>query len=142
MAKRVQTSRTHPSKRARRLRWRDVLSTCLLAAIALQGVLAQGRTHTHSQGAGVGVVSVGAAAATSPDHRERGGTPRDDSASCGLCQSLGAGAAPLAIAVCLLLPVPEAGFEPGYFGAPAVEVGAVACSWTPRGPPSPTPLQA
>jgi Protein of unknown function (DUF2946) len=142
MAKRIQTSRTDRSGRTERLRWRDVLSACLLAAIALQGVLAQGHSHTHSQGPGAGVVTVGDAAAASPDGHERGRTPRNDSASCSLCQSLGAGAAPLASAVRLLLPVPEAGFEPGYVGAPAVQVGAVSYFWTPRGPPSPAPLQA
>jgi hypothetical protein len=142
MAKRIQTSRTGRSGRTRSLRWRDVLSACLLAAIAVQGILAQGHTHAHSQGPGADVVTVGDARAASPNNHERGPTRRDDSATCGLCQSLGAGAAPLAIAICLLLSTPEAGFEPSHFGVAAAEVGTVSYSWTSRGPPAPTPLQA
>ncbi len=143
MAKLKQTSRTGIAGRRERptgLRWRDVLSLCLLALFALQGIVAQGHTHTRS-----GVVVFGDVVVADTDEGAgSGGAPSaPDSSNCGLCQSLSAGTAPLALAILFLLPpAPEAGPEPRFVGAPVFTVHAVSYFWTPRGPPISTPLHA
>ena len=119
-----------------------MLSLCLLALFALQGIIAQGHTHTPSAGAGV-VMFGDVVVAKTDDRASSGGAPSaPDSSNCGLCQSLSAGTAPLAIAIPLLLPVPEAGPEPRFVGAPVFTVRAVSYFWTSRGPPLSTPLHA
>jgi hypothetical protein len=125
------------------LRWRDVGSLCLLVLFALQGVVAQG--HTHARAAGAGVVVFGDVVIANTDEGAgNGGAPNaPDSPNCGLCQSLGAGTAPLAVAILFLLPpAPEAGPELRFVGAPVFTVDAVSYFWTPRGPPLSTPLHA
>jgi len=123
--------------------WRNVFSLCLLALFALQGMVAQGHTHTHSAGADV-VVLGDVVIAKTDDQAGSGGAPSaPDSPDCGLCQSLGTGAAPLAVAILfLLLPAAEAGPAPHFVGAPAFTVSAVSYFWTSRGPPLSTPLHA
>ena len=122
------------------LRWRDVVSLCLLALFALQGIVAQGHTHTH---AGVAVFGGVVVAKTDQDARSGGVPSAPESSNCGLCQSLSAGTAPLAVAVLFLLPpAPEAGPEPRFVGVPVFTVHAVSYFWTPRGPPLSTPLHA
>ncbi|HVY66225.1 MAG TPA: DUF2946 family protein [Gammaproteobacteria bacterium] len=127
-----------------RIRWRDVLSVVLLALFALQGVVVQG--HSHAQdGTGASVVKFGDVVIAKSDDGGSGGgsAPRGgESSGCGLCQSLGAGTAPLALAIALLLPAPQSSAEPAYVRAPVVDVGAVSYAWTPRGPPELSPLHA
>ena len=142
MARLSQTSRTGSAGRRGRatgLRWRDVLSLCLLALFALQGVIAQGHTHARSADPGGDVV-----VANTDGGAASGGAPNvPDSPNCGLCQSLSAGAAPLAVAILvLLLPAPEAEPAPNFVGAPVFTVRAVSYFWTSRGPPLSTPLHA
>jgi len=146
LAQQHHTSRTAGTRRHERragLRWRDVFSLCLLALFALQGIVAQG--HTHTRFAGVSVVMFGDVVIANADEGAgSGGAPgTPDSPDCGLCQSLSAGTAPLAVAILfLLLPPPEAGTEPHFAGAPVFTVRAVSYFWTSRGPPLPTPLHA
>ena len=146
MARLKQTSRTgFAGRRGRtaRVRWRDVLSLCLLTLFALQGVIAQGHTHTRSAGAGV-IVFGNLLVANTDEGAGNGGAPSaPDSANCGLCQSLSVGTAPLAVAILFLLPpAPEAGPEPRFAGAPVFTVQTVSYFWTSRGPPLSTPLHA
>jgi hypothetical protein len=146
LAKRHYMERTDRARRDERgagLRWRDVASLCLLALFALQGIVAQGHTHTRS--AGVSVAMFGDVVIANTDEGAGGGSAPNapDSSNCGLCQSLSAGAAPLAVAILLLLlPVPEAGPGPRFVGVPVFSVHAVSYFWTSRGPPLSTPLHA
>ncbi len=143
MAKQHYTPRTGRARRHEHgagLRWRDILSLCLLALFALQGIVAQGHTHTRA-----GVVVFGDVVVAKTDQGAgSGGAPSaPESSNCGLCQSLSAGTAPLAVAILFLLPpAPEAGPKPRFVGAPVFTVDAVSYFWTPRGPPLSTPLQA
>jgi hypothetical protein len=131
--------RASPRRRGVRACWRDVLALCLLAAFAAQGVVVQAHAHFRASSADTGVVTVG----DNPANPDGGnGGPRNDSASCSLCQSLGAGFAPLAHTFSLGLRAPDAGTEAKLVGAPISEVGAVSYFWTSRGPPAPTPLQS
>jgi hypothetical protein len=132
---------THP--RHATVRWRDVWCLGLLALFALQGIVAQGHSHVHAA-SGATVVTFGDTIVAKTDDRGSGrGAPSiPDSPTCSLCQSLGAGSAPLALAILLLVPALERGFERGAGGEPVFTVGTVSYSWTSRGPPSPTPLQA
>ncbi len=115
-------------------------SLCLLALFALQGIVAQGHTHAHGGTVAFGDVVV---AKTDQDSRNGGAPSVPDYPNCGLCQSLGAGTAPLAVAILFLLPpAPEAGPTPCFYGAPVFTVHAVSYSWTSRGPPVSTPLHA
>ena len=118
-------------ERIARTHWRDVLSLCLLALFALQGIVAQGHTHTRSAGAGV-IMFGDLLIAKTDEGAGNGGAPNaPDSANCGLCQSLSAGTAPLAVAILFLLPpAPEAGPEPRFVGAPVLTVAAVSYFWT------------
>ena len=136
------TGRARRQEHGAGLRWRDVLSLSLLALFALQGIIAQGHTHTRS--AGVSVVMFGDVAIADTDEGAGGGSvpSAPDSSNCGLCQSLSAGTAPLALAILFLLPPPEAVPEPRFVGAPVLTVRAVSYFWTPRGPPISTPLHA
>lgn len=119
---------------------RDISSVCLLALFAMQGIVAQGHTHTPAR-----LVVFGDPVVAKTDQSAGGGRgpTAPESSNCGLCQSLGAGTAPLAAAILLLvLPVPEAGPEPRFVGLPVFTVQAVSYFWTPRGPPRSTPLHA
>jgi hypothetical protein len=143
MAQRHKKPRLDHTRRrpAATITWRAVLSACLLVLFGLQGIVAQGHSHVRN-GAGVSVVAFGDVVIAKSDDSSRGGTvPRgDDSSNCGLCQSVSGAAAPLALAIVLLLPVPETAAEPAYLRAPVVDVGAVSFAWTPRGPPELSPL--
>ena len=137
------TARARRQEHGAGLRWRDVLSLGLLALFALQGIVAQGHTHTRS--AGGSVVMFGDVVIADTDEGAGGGglPSAPDSSNCGLCQSLSAGTAPLALAILFLLPPPpEAGPEPRFVGAPVFTVRAVSYFWTSRGPPLSTPLHA
>jgi hypothetical protein len=137
------TGRARRHERGAGLRWRDVVSLCLLALFALQGIVAQGHTHTHAAGTHVVVFGDIVIAKTDDSGRSGGAPGTPDSPDCGLCQSLGAGTAPLAVAILfLLLPAPEAGPEPRFAGVPVFTVRAVSYFWTSRGPPLSTPLHA
>jgi hypothetical protein len=140
MATRRDTHETRRSHRAA-LRRRDWWSLCLLGLFVLQGIVAQAHTHVHSATAGASVVLFGSTVATKTDDGRTGGAPQiPDSPTCSLCQSLGAGNAPLAIVLLSLSPVPRAGFPPEHAGERVLAVGAVSYSWTSRGPPSSAPL--
>jgi hypothetical protein len=149
MLKRMAQRQTHTRRdhaRHRRqtatITWRAVLSACLLVLFGLQGIVAQGHSHVRN-GAGASVITFGDVVIAKSDDASSGSVPRgDDFSNCGLCQSVSGAAAPLALAIVLLLPVPEAAAEPAYLRATVVDAGAVSFAWTARGPPQISPLHA
>lgn len=116
---------------------RTALSLFLVLALALQGVLAHAHVHSYFQ---QGLAST-APQLAAPDVPKDGDptqkAPRGDPSSCALCQSLTAGAAPLAHEVRLFL-LPAARSQPPVASVSPASVATVSFHWTSRGPPHST----
>jgi len=122
---------------AARLRAR--LPLYLIVVLALQGIVAQAHVHFHlnatSAYAGARLDAPPSDGANTPTQGSRG-----DTASCALCQSLTAGAAPLHHEAPSALQLAVAHWPPSQRRASPARLTAVSFSWTSRGPPRPTPL--